>query len=76
VVESSTLAEVEDSFSHVAVILVVTSQLETSLRIVSAESELGCVLYVADVAQKPDTTSEILGFAIEFESLLNVVLSF
>jgi hypothetical protein len=76
VVESSTLAEIEDSFTHVAIIFVVTSKLETSLGIVSAESKLGCVLNVADVAQKPDTTSEIFSFAIEFESLLNVVLSF
>jgi len=50
VMKSSTFTEVKDGFAHVAVILIVASQLEARLRIVGAQSKLGGVLDIANVA--------------------------
>jgi len=50
-VKPLTLTVVEDSFAHVTVVLVVPSEVEACLGVVSAQGELRRVLDIPNVAQ-------------------------
>lgn len=64
-VKPLTLTVVEDSFAHVAVVLVVPSEVEACLGVVSAQGELRRVLDIPNVAEESNTTAKVLCLTVK-----------